>query len=582
VNRLRPVLVALSIGALAMSLVSACAVATPPALTVGTYTLSRKDFLDELNTLTAAGAIPPVTNPTESQTTGSTPPSAYSPQSAAQVLNATAQYQLLHQLVAAQGLQTTDADKQTALALLGQRMSQSSQSGQAPTADQVQQTLAKYGPLQEVLMGQATDSATLERSLVSQDELTAAGQKLYDQQKDSLAQTCLSLFVAGAGSAPASATQQAPTPTDAEFTAAQAKAQAAKTKIDGGQAFADVAKTDSDQPDSAAQQCVTASQLQSAPPELVTAISSTPIGKVSDPVKVTELPGYVLVAVTSKQTPTYEQSKAQIEPTVRSQIGAQRVDDAVAKSADSATVTVDPLFGDWNRVSHQVTVPPGATAPDTATTAADLLNPTASTPTASAPATTAPANCTPATVTQPPAAQKPTASAVSGPAPTSLEVKDLTAGTGDAAKAGDKVTVEYVGVLAKDGTEFDSSWKRSQPFDFTLGAGNVIPGWDQGVVGMKVGGRSQLTIPASLAYGAQGQGSIGPNEALVFVVDLLQICSPTPTDSAASTPSGPAAAAGDVTSTTTSPTATTATTATSAPAGAPTTASSATVTTRAG
>jgi peptidylprolyl isomerase len=109
----------------------------------------------------------------------------------------------------------------------------------------------------------------------------------------------------------------------------------------------------------------------------------------------------------------------------------------------------------------------------------------------------------------------------SGDPPTKLVVKDIVAGKGRAAKAGDNVVVHYVGVLFSTGEQFDSSWDSGKPFPFVLGQGGVIQGWDQGVAGMKIGGRRLLIIPPDLAYGAQGQGSIGPDETLVFVVDLL-------------------------------------------------------------
>jgi hypothetical protein len=104
-----------------------------------------------------------------------------------------------------------------------------------------------------------------------------------------------------------------------------------------------------------------------------------------------------------------------------------------------------------------------------------------------------------------------------------LDIKDLTAGKGVAAAAGDKVTVHYVGTLM-DGKEFDSSRKHGKPFDFVLGKGQVIKGWDQGVAGMKVGGKRKLTIPPSLAYGARGSPPvIPPNATLQFEVELLAI-----------------------------------------------------------
>ena len=111
-----------------------------------------------------------------------------------------------------------------------------------------------------------------------------------------------------------------------------------------------------------------------------------------------------------------------------------------------------------------------------------------------------------------------------GDVPFELGIDDLTVGDGDEATAGKKVTVHYVGVSFLTGEEFDASWNRGQPFEFKLGKGQVIPGWDQGVAGMRVGGRRQLTIPSAMAYGARGAGGvIKPHEPLVFVVDLLSV-----------------------------------------------------------
>jgi peptidylprolyl isomerase len=119
---------------------------------------------------------------------------------------------------------------------------------------------------------------------------------------------------------------------------------------------------------------------------------------------------------------------------------------------------------------------------------------------------------------------EPTVTIPSGPAPTELAGADLITGTGPAAKAGDNLTVQYVGVSELTRQTFDASWTDGQPFPFTLGAGQVIPGWDQGVVGMSVGGRRELIIPAALAYGAQSPSpKVGANATLIFVVDLLKI-----------------------------------------------------------
>jgi peptidylprolyl isomerase len=147
---------------------------------------------------------------------------------------------------------------------------------------------------------------------------------------------------------------------------------------------------------------------------------------------------------------------------------------------------------------------------------------TAATPTATEAATEAPTEAP--TEAAPSDATKPDVKKPKGKAPTKLVVKDLKEGTGAAAQEGQTVTVQYVGVSYKNGRQFDASWDRGQPFTFPLGQGQVIPGWDQGVKGMKVGGRRELVIPPDLAYGAQGSPpAIGPNETLIFVVDLVGV-----------------------------------------------------------
>lgn len=119
---------------------------------------------------------------------------------------------------------------------------------------------------------------------------------------------------------------------------------------------------------------------------------------------------------------------------------------------------------------------------------------------------------------------KPKVTVPDGPPPKKLEVEDIEEGDGAAARAGNQISVNYVGVSYSNGEEFDSSFNTGAPFDFALGAGMVIPGWDQGLEGMKVGGRRQLVIPPQLAYGPQGSPPvIAPNETLVFVIDLLAV-----------------------------------------------------------
>ena len=117
---------------------------------------------------------------------------------------------------------------------------------------------------------------------------------------------------------------------------------------------------------------------------------------------------------------------------------------------------------------------------------------------------------------------KPDVTIPDDPPPADLVVEDLVVGEGDEAKAGQRVSVQYVGVAWSTGSQFDASWDRGEPFEFALGKGEVIAGWDDGVVGMRVGGRRRLTIPPHLGYGSRGAGGvIKGGETLVFVVDLL-------------------------------------------------------------
>jgi hypothetical protein len=147
------------------------------------------------------------------------------------------------------------------------------------------------------------------------------------------------------------------------------------------------------------------------------------------------------------------------------------------------------------------------------------------TPPASASAPAAPKPPPPASAA--PAATPPPAPVDAGPS-VPLGIKDLVVGKGAVAKAGDQVSVHYVGTLM-DGTEFDSSRSRGKPFDFPLGKGRVIKGWDQGVAGMKVGGKRKLTIPPDLAYGPRGAPpKIPPNSTLQFEVELLGVTAAPP------------------------------------------------------
>ncbi len=120
--------------------------------------------------------------------------------------------------------------------------------------------------------------------------------------------------------------------------------------------------------------------------------------------------------------------------------------------------------------------------------------------------------------------EKPVIEVPAGDPPAELQITDIWEGDGDEAKQGRTVTVHYVGVAYSTGQQFDASWDRNSPFRFPLGLGKVITGWDQGVAGMKVGGRRQLVIPPALGYGDRGAGgAIKGGETLIFVVDLLAV-----------------------------------------------------------
>ncbi|SDT30081.1 FKBP-type peptidyl-prolyl cis-trans isomerase [Microlunatus soli] len=120
--------------------------------------------------------------------------------------------------------------------------------------------------------------------------------------------------------------------------------------------------------------------------------------------------------------------------------------------------------------------------------------------------------------------EKPEVDFPDGPPPADLQVTDLTVGDGAEATKGSTVSVHYVGVAYSTGDEFDASYNRGTPLEFPLGAGYVISGWDQGVAGMKVGGRRQLVIPPHLGYGDRGAGgAIKGGETLIFVVDLVDV-----------------------------------------------------------
>jgi peptidylprolyl isomerase len=172
--------------------------------------------------------------------------------------------------------------------------------------------------------------------------------------------------------------------------------------------------------------------------------------------------------------------------------------------------------GSDNKSTSTASGPAAAEAPATTTVQPPDVT-VATTPTTS---TNAPAKPTSISkdLTTKPAIPKPT-----GTPPTKLVIKDIVKGKGTTARVGKNVTVQYVGVSWSTGQQFDASWDKGQPFQFQLGDPQIIAGWNEGMAGMKPGGRRKLVIPPDLAYGAQGRPGIAPNETLVFVIDLQRV-----------------------------------------------------------
>ena len=157
---------------------------------------------------------------------------------------------------------------------------------------------------------------------------------------------------------------------------------------------------------------------------------------------------------------------------------------------------------------------------------AQTLKPPATKPIVIPATTTKPATKTASVPSSGPLSTEPKITVPKGSAPTKLVTKDLIAGTGAVAQSGDEITVDYVGALYKNGSIFSTSWStgsKGTPFPFQLGVGSVIKGWDQGIVGMRVGGRRELIIPPALAYMNQAQAKIPANSPLIFIIDLLAV-----------------------------------------------------------
>jgi hypothetical protein len=195
--------------------------------------------------------------------------------------------------------------------------------------------------------------------------------------------------------------------------------------------------------------------------------------------------------------------------------GSSKTPTATVPQSALATPAITPVA-----TTYLGTPPPGAT-PRVHVTPAPSLTPTP-----------APAGAGPATPPALPSGLTPQTQ------PDGLQIIDITQGTGPAAQTGQTVTVNYTGWLQSNGTKFDSSLDRNQPFSFPLGQGQVIKGWDEGVVGMKVGGKRRLIIPPALGYGSTPNGKIPANSTLIFDIDLLSngVATATPASPTPGTP----------------------------------------------
>lgn len=353
------------VAVVAALLVSSCSVKDPPALTVGSWSLSRDDFLNTLNQLNKSQGA---SNQAVKFGTDGTTPVSYQAAYTAQVLDLYAQWQLVTQTLAQRGGSITDADTQAAYQFLASQLSQQSQQGQQVTAEQAKAQLDQFGPAKQQVVEQYAGLVALARGAQSNDELLRA-----EYEKSKQLYSCVSAIVVVPDSARAAAGAQSSTttaPPDPE--ALRAKADDLKSQLDSGADFAALAKANS--ADRSASQggalgCGPRGALQQK--DLDDAVWSLSDGGVSRPLELASPTGgsggYVIFKVTRRYTPTLDELKPDLEPKVL-QDQVQRVQaELVAKEYKSIPVTVDPLFGEWNAERSRVQPPAGAEVPSTTT-----------------------------------------------------------------------------------------------------------------------------------------------------------------------------------------------------------------------
>lgn len=327
--------------------------------------MSRKDFLGQMKALSEKGTFDAQGAPKPAGGT-TTVPTNYKTSDTAAILNVHAQYQILQQELVRRNITVTKDDETAFLQSMVQR---AAAQGQQTSVQQLQSQLATLEePIKTQVDTQIAQQA-LGRALVTDAEAEAKARSDYDTNKAKLAQTCLSLIAASATPTTASSTsQRAATPTEADYNAAREKMQAAKAKIDSGTPFADVAKSDSDDKQSAASGgqagCISGQELQSLPAAILDVVNNQPLNKASDPVRL-EGRGYALFLITSRDTPTFDKVKNDLVTQAREELAQDRVAAAVKEAQRRVPVTVDPLFGKWDVTRFEVVAPPGAEQPAT-------------------------------------------------------------------------------------------------------------------------------------------------------------------------------------------------------------------------
>lgn len=349
----------------ALVIVPACTVVDPPALTVGDWTLSRKDFLATMQSLSAAGVFDGrgAAKPAGGTTTL---PTDYKTSDTAAVLNIYAQHQIVQQDLVRRNITVTPGDKE---AFLQSMVKRAAAQGQQTTVAELEAQLEGLNTAVRMQVDTQIAQQALGSALVPDAEAEAKARADYDSNSEKLAQICLSAVLAAAE--PTDTTASVPrssAPTQADLDSARGRSAASKAKIDGGASFEDVAKSDSDDKASGAQGgkagCLSGEDLASLPPALAQIVNNQPLNQVSEPTLL-EGRGYALFKVTSRETPTFDKVQDQLVAQAREELATTRIDAAVKDAQRRVPVTVDPLFGKWDTTTFEVVPPPGAEMPST-------------------------------------------------------------------------------------------------------------------------------------------------------------------------------------------------------------------------